>query len=113
MRFSGRAIGLLVLGLSGVAGAGALPDPTRPADVSPAVGRSATVSPGGPVLQSILVSPQRKFAMISGRRVTIGDKVNGAVVVDIAPYEVRLDRGGRVTVMRLQPKLAKESGKSE
>lgn len=69
--------------------------------------------PVGPVLQSTLVSPQRKSAVISGRSVKIGDTFEGALITDITPYEVRLSKGGTQTSLRLLPKLAKEKGKTE
>lgn len=93
-----------------------LSDPTRPLDSAPAVGSSATTAaaaPSGPVLQSTLISPLRRSAVISGRTVKIGDTVDGAKVVDIQSYEVRLRRGGREASLRLLPKLAKEQGKTE
>ncbi len=89
-----------------------LPDPTRP-DVG---GAQATVSAVRyePVLQSTLVSPQRRSAVISGQRVKIGDIFEGATVMDITPHEVRLSRGGHeTTLLRLQPKLVKEKGDVE
>jgi hypothetical protein len=94
-----------------------LGDPTQPMDfvftgAGTGTGGSSARS-GGSELQSTLVSPQRKSAVIGGRQVKIGDKYNGAVVADIKPYEVRLNRGGRETILRLSPKLAKEKGKVE
>jgi MSHA biogenesis protein MshK len=78
-----------------------MPDPTRPSgwradDRAPAAG-----------VQSILISPQRKVAVVHGRTVTVGDRVGDAVVVDILPYEVILNRGGRETRLRLVPRLDK------
>lgn len=91
-------------------------DPTRPIDAVAAPARggvAAPVTPSGPVLQSTLISPYRKSAMISGQRVKIGDKFEGAVIVDITPYEVRMNREGRETSLRLAPKLTTEKGKVE
>ena len=94
------------------AAANPLPDPTRPANA--AVSRSsAPAGPARPVLQSTIVSPGRKAAVISGTRVRIGDTFQGAVVTDIAPYEVRMNRGGREVVLRLAPKLATDKGTVE
>jgi hypothetical protein len=92
-----------------------LGDPTQPMDfifTGSGTGKSATRSSESE-LQSTLVSPQRKSAVIAGKQFKIGDKYNGAVVADITPYEVRLNRGGRETVLRLSPKLAKETGKNK
>lgn len=104
-----------VLALVGVpAMAESLPDPTRPMDVvtSSRVG-AAPIESYGPVLQSTLVSPHRRSAVISGQPVKIGDTFAGSVVVDISSYEVRMSRAGRETSLRLSPKLAKEKGKVE
>jgi len=100
--------------------ANAFDDPTRPMDYSPPTGgRAKSERSYGPVLQSTVVSPLRKRAVIDGKAVVIGDKVNDARVVDIRPYEVILRRGDRDTSLRLMPKLgkdtklAKEKGESE
>lgn len=92
-----------------------LPDPTRPPGGvrTTTVGGVAVPQPSGPVLQSTLISPQRKTAVISGKSVQVGDTFQGATIVDITPYEVRMDRGGKETTLRLLPKLAKEIGKVE
>lgn len=52
------------------------PEPTAPADVL--------------VLQSILVAPKRRVAVINGVAVREGDSIFGAEVVAISPNEVRL-----------------------
>ncbi len=88
-----------------------LSDPTRPYD-----GRAASYvapAPLGPMLQSTRISAQRKSAVISGRTVSVGDVVDGAIVADIRQYEVVLNKGGRETILRLLPKLTKEKGNAE
>ena len=87
----------------------AFSDPTQPVGSVTTTARAAgPAAPAGPVLQSTLVSPQRRVAVISGKQVRVGDKVNGAVVTEISPYEVRMKQGGRETTLRLLPKLNKE-----
>lgn len=94
--------------------AAALTDPTRPMDFATGSAAPSTPAhPAAPVLQSTLVSPDRKSAIISGKTVKIGDKFRGAVVTDITAYEVRLSQGGRETSLRLLPKLQKEKGTVE
>lgn len=85
----------------------AFSDPTQPMGRA-ATSRAAPSRPAGPVLQSTLVSPQRRLAVISGKQVRVGDTVNGAVVTEISQYEVRIRQGGRETTLRLLPKLNKE-----
>ena len=104
-----RTLPLFFFGLAAVSAAGAadpfanLPDPTRPSGWQGGGGGSTGV-------QSILISPQRKVAVVNGRTVSIGDRVGDAVVVDIRPYEVILSRGGRESRLRLVPRLDKTKG---
>ena len=49
----------------------------------------------GPELQSTMISPTFRRAIISGRTYKQGDQIDGAVVADIQPYEVTLKQGGR------------------
>ena len=105
---------VLALFLSYVATASAFSDPTQPADYSlPASGGGTAERARGPVLQSTFVSPGRKRAVIDGKSVGVGDKVNDARVVDIRPYEVVLRQGGRDTSLRLMPQLVKQKGGSQ
>jgi len=89
--------GLLVS--PGIAGASGwdLPDPTRPPSVE--------APRGGSELQTTLVSPGRKLAIISGRTVGVGDRVGAAVVTDIRPYEVVLKTSSGEKVLRLAPPI--------
>lgn len=115
MRASMLVVIVALLALPAAARAESLPDPTRPANTAATVTIGGVVvnQPSGPVLQSTLVSPQRKSAVISGRQVKVGDTFQGATIVDITPYEVRMDRAGRETTLRLLPKLVKDKGKAE
>lgn len=66
-------------------------DPTRPSHlVAPA---RTTAVPAWHV-ESILISPERRVAVINGRSVGVGDWISGAQVREILPYEVRLDYKG-------------------
>lgn len=103
----GAAMGLFASGMyAGKADLSKLADPTRPATEPALV--AAPVATTGPVLQSILISPTRRRAVINGRTYKIGDKVDGAVVADIQSYEVTLRQGQRETRLRLFPRLVKE-----
>ncbi|MBI3775359.1 MAG: general secretion pathway protein GspB [Gammaproteobacteria bacterium] len=90
---------------------GELPDPTRPLG-----GRAATPLPApapvqapANILQSILIAPQRRLAMINGRMLSVGDHLDDAVVTEIQPYEVVLQRGGQEVRMRLLSRLNKQA----
>ncbi|HKQ30046.1 MAG TPA: MSHA biogenesis protein MshK [Burkholderiales bacterium] len=111
------AMATLVLAtIAGSAAANSYTDPTRPPMEAASASRGGTVAPSepiGPVLQSTMVSPYRKSAVISGKKVKIGDSYEGSVIVDIAPYEVRMTRGGREISLRLAPKLTTDKGRVE
>lgn len=67
----------------------ALRDPTRP----PGPGaRTATgkAEQSGYNLQSVLISPERRYAIINGEIVPIGGSVGGAELVAVAPERVTL-----------------------
>ncbi len=95
---------LLALALSaGAASASAqgLDDPTRPTSLSepePAARRSEA----GPRwrLQSTLVADDRRLAIINGRTVGPGDRVDGATVKDVRQGGVTLDVEGRRIELR-------------
>lgn len=82
-----------------------LADPSRPSSE----GVVSTVVPqGGLILQSTWISANQRVAIISGQRLAVGDRVQGATVTDIQPYQVTLQRAGRDIALRLTPPLAKE-----
>jgi MSHA biogenesis protein MshK len=90
---------LLGAAAPGVAALDGLPDPTRP---SYFLGEPAEAR-GAPILQSTLVSPQRRLAIINGRSYTVGSRLGDAEVRAIYPNEVVLRRGGQEQVLRLLP----------
>jgi len=107
------AILCAVLGTSPAASAGAvnatMVDPTRPY-ASPSA--ESEGSGGGLVLQSVMISPVQRVAIISGRLVRLGDQVGGATVVNIAETEVALKDGTQVQTLRMYPGVNKQqSGK--
>lgn len=104
---------MLLTTVTAVAVANAFPDPTAPADFVARPRSGAPAVPSGPVLESTMVSSTRKSAVISGKRVKVGDTFEGAKVTAITPYEVRMNRGGRETTLRMLPKLVKEKGAVE
>lgn len=79
-----------------------LPDPTRPtgAGMNDGVGAAAAAA-SGPVLQSVLVSPNRRVAVINGQSLAVGDRIGEARVAKITETEVTLAQGGQTQVLRL------------
>jgi MSHA biogenesis protein MshK len=98
---------VLLIALASVgttANAQALRDPTRPASAVdvPAVDGEA---PGGPVLQSVLIGPGRRVAVISGQAVHEGGKIGEATVARISESEVVLRTGKEVQTLKLFPSI--------
>jgi len=85
----------------------ALADPTRPPYSGRGVGaEQAPVA--GPELQSVLISPTRKVAVINGQTVPLGGKFRDATLTSITQSGVELHKGGRVEVLRLFPQVKKK-----
>jgi MSHA biogenesis protein MshK len=110
MRSLAWKTGLLALSCNVVvvlaAHAQALRDPTRPPDFSAAAPEvEATVS----ALQSVLISPGRRVAVISGRTVAVGDQVGNAKVISIREGEVVLREGGETRTLKLFPNIEKHA----
>ncbi len=94
--------------LSGMAAAQLTHDPTRPpvgyAAESPEVPAAES---GGLRLQSVLISPSHKAAIINGVVVKEGDKFGDAVLVKVAESEVVLRSAGASQVLKLYPGVEK------
>jgi MSHA biogenesis protein MshK len=86
---------LLLCLISTVAFAQVLPDPTRPPDaiISPVDQPSASKDSG---LQSLIISPTRRAAIINGQSVELGDKLGDARLVEVhESYVVLRDAEGK------------------
>ncbi len=92
-------------GLTGAAAAQAMVDPTRPPGALADMGGSETT--GGPVLQSVMLSPGRKVAVISGETVVLGGRYGEARLVSVTETEVVLKHGAETTVLKLYPQVDK------
>lgn len=104
------AVTCMLIGAVIPAFAQALVDPTRPpASLGAEPAGNGQAVPAGPVLQSVLISPRRKEAIISGQAVKVGDKVGEATVVRIAEDQVLLRRGKEIETLKLFPNIEKRS----
>lgn len=84
-----------------------LTDPTRPA-----IGYAdadAGVATGGPVLQSVMITPTLQSAIISGEMVKLGGKFGSARLVKISESEVVLKDGGETQILKLYPGVEKRA----
>jgi MSHA biogenesis protein MshK len=68
-----------------------LRDPTRP--YTPA--ERARESTPRFVVNAIIVSPERRVAILNGRRLTVGDSLDGATVIAIEKDQLVLEIGGK------------------
>jgi hypothetical protein len=60
-------------------------------------------------LQSVMISPTRKAAIISGVMVRLGEKYGDAVLVKVAENEVVLRSGNENQVLKLHPGVEKRA----
>ena len=107
--FRGALFGLwCALALSSAAScAQALSDPTRPPANFGGAADADTEAGGGTVLQSVIISPTSKAAIISGVMVRLGEKYGDAVLVKVAENEVVLKTGTTSQVLKLLPGIEK------
>ena len=80
-----------------------LRDPTRPWSA-----RSVAVATGNATTSSfrvtaIFTSDKRRIAIVNGQRVSEGDRVDGAIVVEILADDLRLDLNGKAITRRVLP----------
>ena len=89
-----------------LAAAQSLRDPTRPPGVFGRTGEGGNVSRGRDaewVLQSVLLSPERRYAIINGEVLSLGGSVAGAELIAIREGEVTLRAEGVLRTVRLFP----------
>ena len=89
-----------------IASAQSLRDPTRPAFFTGRTGEGGIVTRGRDaewVLQSVLLSPERRYAIINGEVLALGGSVGGAELVAIREGEVTIRTGGALRTLRLFP----------
>ncbi len=102
----GMALAGLLLTAAAAAAAQGLADPTRPPAALASPG-SAAAAAGGPVLQSVMLSPGRKVAMISGQMVALGGRYGSARLVRLTDSEAELRDGAEIIVLSLYPQVEK------
>ncbi|MBI5436759.1 MAG: hypothetical protein HY937_06605 [Nitrosomonadales bacterium] len=93
---------LLLCAVSAVASAQALTDPTKPpAEISAPLTQAA--APEGDRLQSIIISPTRRAAIINGQTVELGAKYGEAKLVEVSESGVALQGAQGRQVLTLFP----------
>lgn len=95
-------LGLALLAVAGLAPAQQLGDPTRPTALDEREEAGAAVRAGPRWrLQSTLVADNRRLAVINGRTVAPGDRIDGAMVRDVRQEGVTLEVDGRRVELRM------------
>ena len=103
------SLGAALALMPAVAAAQVMNDPTRPPVGQAAADPEAAgdAEGGGAVLQSVMISPTRKAAIINGAMVKLGEKYGDAVLVKVAENEVVLKSGDASQVLKLYPGVEK------
>jgi hypothetical protein len=91
---------LLGLATATQAIAAELRDPMRPPGAPPAAS-SRVSTPSSLQLQAVIGTAQARVAIVNGKVVHVGDKVDGAVIEAISATAVRYTRGGKQLVASL------------
>lgn len=89
-----------------------LDDPMRPP--MQAKDRPVTTTKKGVIgfnLSSTLIAQGRRNAVINGRRVSVGDTINGAKVEEIMPTRVKLHYAGKSRTIHMLPITVKKPSK--
>ena len=76
-----------------------LPDPTRYKKTPKKIIKK--IQPKPLALQSTLISEQGSYAIMNGKQVGIGDRIDGARVLAINPFDVIVERRGRQETIQI------------
>ena len=98
---------LLCYACAASAQSGALVDPTRPPSTRVESGVKESAATPGPRLQSVLISPTRRVAVISGSTVVQGGRYGNATVASISEGAVLLRYADRKETLHLIPGVIK------
>ena len=110
-RMAQALIGLMSLSVAMPSVAQALADPTRPPNTMETSAAESGAGTSGPVLKSILLSSNRRLAVIDGRTVNVGDRVGNARVIAIDTDSVKLRGSEGVTSLKLLPEVKRTGSK--
>ena len=104
MRYAALLIMVMFMAATSTAFAQALRDPTRPPTASKK-GVTDVPEQSGWVLQSVLISPERRYAIINGEIVPLGGSVAGAELIAVAAERVTLRTPEGLRVVQLFPNV--------
>jgi len=102
-------VGVLICAVSPALALEPLPDPTKPAVELPyeseagKAGEATVPAPKKEGLQSIIISPQHRAAVINGETIELGGKIGDATLVEINEKSVTLEGAQGKRVMEIFP----------
>jgi len=78
-----------------------LPDPTRHKQKQKQKKAVKNVKQKALTLQSTLISDERRYAVINGQSMAIGERIDGATLLEITPFKAVLIKHGQRKVLTL------------
>jgi MSHA biogenesis protein MshK len=106
MRHRSIILTVVCMAVASTAVAQALRDPTRPPAAS-AKGVAGKTEQSEWILQSVLISPERRYAIINGEVVALGGSIAGAELVAVAAERVTLRTQEGLRIVHLFPDVAR------
>lgn len=104
------ALTLLLLSAAAVAAAQELGDPTRPTSLSEPHETTRAVQMPRWRLQSTLIADDRRVAVINGRIVSVGERIEGATLLEVRSDGVTLQQDGQRLNLRLPGRIEVKGG---
>ena len=105
----GQALLLLAVA-AGAAAQSGLGDPTRPTSLSEPDEVARTAQLPRWRLQSTLIADDRRVAVINGRTVSVGERIEGAMLLEVRSDGVTLQQDGQRLNLRLPGRVEVKSG---
>ena len=106
MRGVSAVFAVFCAGVASAAVAQTLRDPTRPPVAATNIMAGKTRASGW-ILQSVLISPERRYAIINGEVVALGASIAGAELISIAAERVTLRTREGLRVVYLFPDVSR------
>ena len=101
---------LLLVAAAPVLAQGRLGDPTRPTSLSEPDDSAPAAQGPRWRLQSTLIADDRKVAVINGRTVSQGERIEGATLIEVRSDGVTLQHDGQRLVLHLPGRIDVRSG---
>lgn len=86
-------------------------DPTRPPAAMSIDASANSEALAGPILQSILIAPNRHVAIINGQPIALNGKYGDQTLIKMTETEVVLRNGKEIQILKLFPDFDKKSSR--